>query len=364
MKHIVNLKNKMMLMLLAAGALFFASCNEKIEDLPSNPPASGLTLGEIINSNSSYSILRLALTRANLINTLSTRGNSLTVFAPDNDAFNNSGLPEAVIAVIPLTTLTPLLQYHIITNRFTGAAIPTALPNVQLPSLLQLPGGNPLVRMNVFPGKNATHVFGNNVYVNNMPVQQVDAVTGSNGVMHRIPFILQPPTTVLAQQIYTDPNHTLLTALIQRADVGQPAGLTRLDSVLKFGVANVTVFAPTNNAVKALINVLSGGAVPLGAPDATFISFINNNIPVANARGVVAYHILGNRTFAVNLPATTSGIATLVGAVPLLTVDRSTSAPRLLGAGNGAGNFSNITSVDRHAVNGVWHVIDRVLLPQ
>jgi uncharacterized surface protein with fasciclin (FAS1) repeats len=342
-----------------AGVL--ASCNEKIEAVPDPVvPATGQTLGQLINGNPNYSILRTGLVRTGLLNTLSAPGNTFTVFAPDNNAFINSGLSEATVQALPLATLTPVIQFHLVPTTIPGAAIPSTFPNTQMPTALVLPGGNPLVRMNVFPGKN-----GGSPFVNNMPVVQADALVGSNGVAHRIPFILQPPSTVLAQQIYTDPNHTLLNTLIQRADVGQ-TGLNRLDSVLKFGVANVTVFAPTNNAIKGLINVLSGGAVPLAAPDATFVAFINTNIPVATARGVVAYHLLGSRAFSVNLPLTTSTIQTLVGASPLpqLTVDRSGASPRLLGAGNGAGNFSNFTAVDRNAVNGVWHVIDRVLLPQ
>jgi uncharacterized surface protein with fasciclin (FAS1) repeats len=361
MKYINNKMKNSMLVLLAATAFIFSSCNDKIEDIPVPTPAAGQTLSEIINADPNYSILRTAITRAGLINILGAKGNSMTVFAPDNNAFIASGLSDAVVQVLPVATLTPLMQYHVMATRVPSAGIPATFPNVQLPTLLQLPGGNPLVRMNVFPGKN-----GANFFVNNMPIVQPDAITGSNGVMHRIPFILQPPQQVVKQLIAADAGLTLFAALVQRGDVGQPAGLTRLDSVMNFGVANVTVFAPNNNSIKGLINVLSGGLVPLGAPDATFIGFINTNVPVANARGIVAYHMLGSRAFSVNLPLATSTITTLVGAAPApqLTVDRTNPVPRLLGAANGPGNFSNFTATDRMGVNGVLHVIDRVLLPQ
>jgi uncharacterized surface protein with fasciclin (FAS1) repeats len=341
---------------------FLSSCNKGFENVPATTVAStDLTLGEKINTDPNYSILRTALTRTGMINVISTKGGNYTVFAPDNNAFIASGLPDAVVQVVPITTLTPLIQYHIMTTKVTSAGIPATFPNLQMPTILQLPGGNPLVRMNVFPGKN-----GPAFYVNNLPIVQPDAITGSNGVMHRIPFILQPPAQVVKSVIAADANLTLFAALVLRGDVGQPAGLTRLDSVMNFGIANVTVFAPNNNSIKGLINVLSGGAVPLAAPDATFLAFINANIPVATARGVVAYHMLGSRAYSVNLPLTTSTITTLVGAPPFpqLTVDRTTATPRLLGAANGAGNFSNFTATDRNAVNGVIHVIDRVLLPQ
>jgi uncharacterized surface protein with fasciclin (FAS1) repeats len=361
MKYMIKKLKTGMAMLTVASALIFSACNDKIEDIPSPAAASGQTLGEIINTDPNYSILRLGLTRSGMMNTVGLSGNNLTIFAPDNNAFIASGLSEAVVNVLPLTSLVPVIQYHIMATKVTSAGIPSTFPNVQLPTLLQLPGGNPLVKMNVFPGKNGTNFF-----VNNLPIVQPDAITGSNGVMHRIPFILQPPQQLVKQLIAADANLSFFAAIVLRGDVGQPAGLTRLDSVMNFGVANVTVFAPTNASIKGLINVLSGGAVPLAAPDATFLAFIANTLPVASARGVVAYHLLGSRAFSVNLPLTTSTITTLVGAAPApqLTVDRTNPTPRLLGAANGPGNYSNFTATDRLGVNGVLHVIDRVLLPQ
>jgi uncharacterized surface protein with fasciclin (FAS1) repeats len=362
MKNIFKNRIQQISFTLVVALLGFSACNKGFDKVPATAVVStDLTLGEKINADPNYSILRNALNRSGLINIASTKGNSLTIYAPDNNAFIASGLSDATVSVLPLASLTPLMQYHIITSRMPSSTIPATFPNVQMPTYLQLPGGNPLVRMNAFPAKN-----GANFFVNNMPVVQSDAVTGSNGVMHRIPFILQPPQQVVKQLITADANLTLFSAIVQRGDVGQPAGLTRLDSVMNFGIANITVFAPDNNSIKGLINVLSGGAIPLAAPDATFLGFIASTLPVANARGVVAYHMLGSRAYSVNLPLATGTIQTLVGAPPFpqLTVDRSTALPRLLGAANGAGNYSNFTATDRNAVNGVLHVIDRVLLPQ
>lgn len=373
MKYINQVKTGIAMLL--AAALFFVSCNDKIEAVPGTPAATGETLAEKINADANYSILRVGLNRTGLINTIGNRGGSYTVFAPDNNAFIASGLSEATVNALPIATLTGLMQYHIVTNKLPAAAIPsTTFPNLQVPTLIQLPGGNPLVRMNIFPGQN-----GGNFFVNNMPIVQVDAVTGVNGVMHRVPFVVQPPSTVLAQQIYTDPNFTYLTAAIARADSGQ-VGLNRLDSVLKFGAANVTVFAPTNAAFQATLTALITQAlINQGVPPATAATtatalassptvFSNpalyGALTAQVVRGVVAFHMLGSRAFSVNLPLTTSTIQTLVGPSPFpqLTVDRSTALPRLTGPGNG-GAFANFTAIDRMGVNGVWHVIDRVLLP-
>lgn len=373
MKYINQVKTGIAMLL--AAALFFTSCNDKIEALPGTPAASGETLAEKINADANYSILRNALNRTGLINIVGTKGNNLTVFAPDNNAFISSGLSDATVSAMPIATLTGLMQYHIVTTKLPGAAIPATFPNLQVPTLIQLPGGNPLVRMNIFPAKN-----GGNYFVNNMPIAQIDAVTGTNGVMHRVPFVVQPPSQVLAQMIYTDPNFTYLVAAIQRADSGQ-VGLNRLDSVLKFGAANVTVFAPTNAAFQAtLTGLITQALIAQGVPPATAATtaatlassptvFSNpalyGALTAQVVRGVVAFHILGSRAFSVNLPLTTSTIQSLIGPLPFpqITVDRSTALPRLSGPGNG-GAFANFTAIDRLGVNGVWHVIDRVLLPQ
>ena len=151
-----------------------------------------------------------------------------------------------------------------------------------------------------------------------------------------------------------DADLSFFRAAVARADSGQ-VGLNRLDSVMKFGLANVTVFAPSNDAVKQLLMYMG-----LPPTEAAF-----DYIAVPTVRGLVAYHMLGVRAFSVNLPATTSTIQTLLGASPYppLTIDRTTALPRLTGPGNG-GMYANFLYTDRNAVNGVVHKIDMVLLPQ
>jgi hypothetical protein len=69
------------------------------------------------------------------------------------------------------------------------------------------------------------------------------------------------------------------------------------------------------------------------------------------------------RAFSPNLPTAATQVPTLLSAslptAPLLTVD-GTQGVR--GARNPS--FSRITAVDRHAINGVYHKIDQVLMPQ
>ncbi len=402
-----NFINKIIATALLFTLVIATSCNKGFEDVPFTTTASGPTLSEKLNTDPTFSFYRDALVKYGLINQLSVVGNGVTAFGLDNATltavYASFGLTPAQFIALPSTTGTPLtatqaatingqfgavFQYSIVATNLPSARFPSSysaasslfpaqVPNVQMPTAIVLPGGNPLVRMNIFPAKNGA-IF----YANTVPIVTPDAITASNGTLHRVPTPVTPPSQVLAQMIYTDPNHTYLTAAIARADSGQ-VGLNRLDSVLKFGVANITVFAPTNLAFQTLLTgaiaqaLIAQGVAPATAlAQATFLAstpavFSNpalfGALSAQTVRGIVVYHLLGNRTFSNNLPLSTASIRTLlnsaIAAHPGVVVDRSTASPRLLGLGNG-GNFSNFTALDRHAVNGVWHVIDRVLLPQ
>lgn len=353
-------------LLLAVSLLVMQSCNKEFEDItPVAKPASSPTIGEVIESDASFSILKVAVTKAGLLPVLKDPGNKLTFFATDDAAFTASGLSLAAINAMPAAQLNAILSYNIIAQALPSTAINTLFPPLQMPTLLKLDPTNPFVKMSIFPSKKGT-----TLYVNNIPVKQADVLAG-NGVIHKVFALVAPPSKLLSNLIYDDPQFSLFKAAILRGDEGS-TNLNRIDSLLKYAVVNFTVFAPTNTAMKTLINQLSGGMVPLAAPDQVFIDFINNFIPVQTARGIVVYHILGTRAFAANLPTTPTFIPTLLnGAVPThpgVQVQTTFTGPfatalTVTGVGNG-GVASNVTGLDKLAVNGVVHIIDRVLLPQ
>ncbi len=384
MKNI--LKNK--IVVLAAAVALLSSCNKGFEEVPSavTTPVSNQNLAEKLNTDPNYSIFRDAMLKYGLMTRLGNPGSAFTVLAMDNPTMTavlgGFGLTPAQFSGLPAgqpAALAPVFAYHVIPQGVPAANIPTSysaatsfypaqIPNAQLPSSLQIgvTSGLP-VMMNAFLAKS-----GANAFANNIPITGPDAIVANNGVLHKLAGPVLPPSKTLRDTIFNEPNLTLLKAIINRADSGQVAGGTaRIEDLLAIPAGvNFTVFAPNNNSIKGLINALSGGLVPLAAPDAVFIGFIGANLPVQTARGVAFYHLLGttNRTFSVNLPATTTLVKTMLNngipAHPGLTIDRSTAAPRLLGLGNGAGNFSNFVVTDRNAINGVFHIIDRVLMPQ
>lgn len=76
--------------------LVSTSCtkNENVpEATPIDYPAgSGSTIGEVLNTDANFSILKAAVTKAGLMPAVSDKNNVFTVFAPNNEAFTRSGV--------------------------------------------------------------------------------------------------------------------------------------------------------------------------------------------------------------------------------------------------------------------------------
>jgi uncharacterized surface protein with fasciclin (FAS1) repeats len=322
-----------------------------------------LTIGEIITKDTNFSYLLRSVNRVGLSDPLFTNTNNFTLFAPPNAVFRGFlaalGLPTTIgtIDLIPLTTLSPLINYHVLGFKVPAANITETFPNQLAHSMFALPGAPaPFVRAPLFPSKR-----GSSAWVNNVPVVQAD-VQASNGVMHVIGGLALPtytvtaiaappgPTTVttLSQLIKVDTTLSFLKAAVAEADSGQ-VGMNRLDSVMNLAYGpNLTVFAPNNNAFRALLTALG-----LPPAEATF-SALN----AQTVRAIVSYHVLGTRVFSPNLPATAISVPTLLtAAVPGTTVSVSTAGVK----GLANPTTSNITSANRNVLNGAVHVIDQVL---
>lgn len=360
------------------------SCNKTLERFgdPITTVENTQTIGQFLTTDTAYSLLNALVTRSGLSALFSDRNSTYTFFAPSNAAlrtipgFNTT----AAIGALPVATAQGILSYLLVPgDRITFADIPTTFPNMQLPTSITigvLPGTTVPFKLSIFPSKR-----GSTVWVNNVPATSFD-MHFQNGIVHTIAGIVPPPSRVLRDTIYRDPQFTMFDSLIKRGDEAQPNVALKVDSILNNALANLTVFAPTNTAVKAFINAASGGAVPLAAPDAVFFGFIRTSLPAQSAQGIVLYHILGVRAFSVNFSATptlyptllNNGIPTHPGvnvqsifAANGLTV----TSIKVIGLGTlppGGAPFSGpaatSTAFDRNAVNGVVHVIDRVLLPQ
>ena len=159
----------------------------------------------------------------------------------------------------------------------------------------------------------------------------------------------------LDQALQNNPNYSLYAALVSR---GNQTSLIS-DSTKLF-----TMFVPDNNGVKALISALSGGLVPVNAPDQVFLGVINSQIPVDQAAALVQYNtipqLIKSTSIAPSFPNFfyPCALNPLPTASPLL---RLVVCPSTI---NGAW-FNNvpIVAVDQMASNGVIHQTATLSIP-
>ncbi len=424
------------------GLGILSSCNKDLPlaEPIKQPEPTGSSIMETLN-DPNYSFLKAAITRASsvpsatgsLSTLLADKSAVFTFFAPDDNAFRTTfallGLPPAIgtINFFRPGELDTVLKYHLIGGeKFTSAKITPVPPALNLylqssfvlsPPSATLPPG---LRMPVFLGKQGPVLFANNI-----PIVQPD-IAVANGIIHKVFVLLLPPSQVLWQRIAADPDMSYLLAAVLRADEGDPA--KTLESALKNPAANLTVFAPTNLAFQQLLTgqitvalipivtqqlipvitqqLIAGGATQaeadaqapaLAAAQAPAIAqaqasglastpavFTNpalaSVLTAQTVKGIVVYHILGNRAFSVNLPPATANYPTLLnGAIathPGVGLQATLGATGVTAATvKGAANptASNVIinptpapggSSDQHYINGVLHKIDQVLRPQ
>ncbi|MFZ4058714.1 MAG: fasciclin domain-containing protein [Ferruginibacter sp.] len=359
-------------------AALFTSCNKAPDPatpLVVAPPTATLSLAALLDSpDSSLTFLKAAVVRAGLLPTLQSTSIRFTLFAPTNDAFIASGISRATINALPVATLTSLLGYHLVPQTIQTSSIPTTFPNLQYPTNVNPnPAASALLRLCTFPS-----LRGNISWVNNIPITNANIVA-SNGVLHKVARVVNPPSIFIWNKITADPNLVLLKAAIDRADQdptapGFLANVLGNNPNIAIG-ANFTVFAPDTTAFKGTLSVLSAGALNPSMPNATFAGFIAT-LPITTVKGIVAYHVLGSRAFSNNFPTTQTNVPTLlngsVAAHPGLGLKTTLAVVPTFGWASisttvkGVGNASaaTVTSGDNHYINGVLHVVNQVLLPQ
>jgi hypothetical protein len=206
-----------------------------------------------------------------------------------------------------------------------------------------------------------------------------------NGVAHRIALPTIPPGRYIWDRLTSDADFSLYRAAVLRGDSGVAAtSSASIQWVLSNLGPNVTLFAPSNQAMRNGLNLLSGGALGTAAADAVYIGFMNANVPPASIKGIVVYHLLGQgRTFLNNFPTTATAYPTLLnGAIPAhpgvilkvtFTGPTTITSATVKGAGAANAIASNVIinptpdpsgTSDQHYINGTIQKIDQMLFPQ
>ena len=176
-----------------------------------------------------------------------------------------------------------------------------------------------------------------------------------------------PSGNTLAQTLAATASDSLYYRMVVKSGVLTATPATITDPNLRF-----TMFVPDNNAMKAFITAASGGLVPPGAPDAAFSGFITNNLPLANAVGIVMYNIVPQSltTASFLTPSYTSGVVTpnlqyptILNPAPTLSaLLRLTTFPSKKSPVAYVNNVP-LAATDAAAANGVIHHTAAVVLP-
>ena len=427
----ISIRNKITCgMLIAFTAItFLTSCNKDVEqfaNIPLPPVTTAKTLGDSIFANPRDTLFYKILQKGGLLPIINNRANNFTIFVPDSNAVKqyfislgvvpvnalNDTVSRFILNTLPAASAAAIGSYAIVPQRFPTTSIPAVFPNFPLPTLLNpAPTLSAFLRLDVFPS-----VLNGN-YVNNIPIVTPNIIAG-NGVIHHTAALLVPPQRAIWERINTDTLLTIFRAAVLRADSGTvtpPANSTptNLVSLMSSIGTNLTIFTPTNIAMKATISAATGGAIPVGAPDAVFIGFVGSpSFSTQLAKGIVVYHIFDDRkttlspavqsqrpgrAFTVNFPTTATTFRTLLSSAdsvgityPPITLTATFAGPFVSSAT--VKGFANVTSSnlilnptpdrrpsygatpptvpilyvgksDQFYTNGVLHYIDQVLRP-
>ena len=297
-------------------AFTLLSCKDE-DDTPVTPGVGNIPA--VASADAQFSTLVAALTKADLVTTLSGAG-PFTVFAPNNAAFTKAGITS--LDALSKDALTPILTSHVVSGTVKASDVKSGAAKTVN------------AKNDIYLSKNTNGVFING----NIKVIATD-VNASNGVIHVIDNVIVPPTKSLVEVAQGSADFSELVSLVLAAD---PAVLTALSTASANGL---TVFAPTNAAFTELYKT---------TPKATLLLPANK----ALLSSVLLYHVVPVRVFSTDLPNVSGDVAT---ANPSGTVKFDlANGTKIVAKTSGA---SNVTAANILATNGVVHVIDKVLIP-
>ena len=297
--------NSIISLALLTGLFVFSSC-EKEEDPMDPMPMGPSSIAAIASEDANFSILVEALIKADLAPTLDGAG-TFTVFAPTNDAFEALFAELGVSGVTDLSeaALTSILLYHVLGETKTSSMLASGYYS----SLSPAQGRTLSMMIDLSDG----------VSINGAANVTAADIEASNGVIHVIDAVLQPPT-IVDLAIQNGSFESLVGAVVD-------AGLAETLS----DEGTFTVFAPTDDAFAAL-----GMDVP------------------EDLTPILLYHVLGSPVYSDEI---SSGIISSLNADdPEIVVEVSDMGVKLNGS-------AQVIATDIVGTNGVIHVIDQVILP-
>jgi len=317
-------------LLLLTAAIIFSACSD--DDENSTPTPDPLNIVETAQATEDLSSLVAALQAADgdLVNVLS--GGEFTVLAPTNAAFDNFLADNgfANLSEVPTDLLANILLNHVISGTVLSTTLTDAGAGYTTTNATNEDGDNLSLYFNTTTGV---------TFNGTSSVAQAD-VEATNGVVHIVDQVIGLPT--IATFATADPTFETLVAALTRPDLEVPFVTILSTTDPTYGIP-LTTFAPTNEAFGDLL-------VEIGADDLSQIDV--NLLTAVLLTHVVAQANVRAEDLAQDLPVVTLSEETL-------TVDLTNGAQLV----DPNGRVANIIANNVQAINGVVHVIDKVVLP-
>jgi transforming growth factor-beta-induced protein len=273
---------------------------------------------DIATFSSDFSSLVSAVVKADLVGTLSGTG-PFTVFAPTNDAFSAlfAALEIGGLDEVAMEDLTSILTYHVLGDNVLSSEISAG-------------------SVEAVSGEMFDITIDGAVMLNGTIKVTATDIQGTNGVVHVIDAVLVPPmqkSNTIADIAVATSEFSILVEALMKADL--------VGAVADMG-AELTVFAPTNDAFVALLAELGASSL--------------DDVPVETLKSILLYHVIGSKAMSSNLAS---------GYFPTLSTFSGNNMSMYIEVDGGVmiNNSTTVTTADVEADNGVIHIVDKVILP-
>lgn len=315
-----------------------------LDTLNPNDPTSGIpTIRELVEGSEELSFLKEALELTGLLETLGEEG-PYTVFAPTNDTIDLlfgllggslSGLEDFDLD-FEIDLLRQVLSYHVLPGVIASSdlaigSVDTLLPEDQL-------------KIDFEDGA----FFLEDALGLNVDILITDIPAG-NGVIHTIDRILVPQSVI---DIVVDEAESTLLALLEELDdldLCLGAFMTVRDEFENALHEEFTFFLPTNQAFLEFFNELDG---------IDSLADFDTEEELRLLGEILAYHFIeGTKATSSDL-FDQQELITLQGEKLNINIDGNVYVL------DKTGTPAKVTTPDTEILNGVVHIIDKVLLPQ
>ena len=308
--------------------LGITACSD--DDDNNGPGVQATTVVDVALANNLTS-LAAALEATDLVATLQGSG-PFTVFAPDNDAFDAlltaTGLDLNNLSSTEEALVRNILLNHVIIGQ-----------NLSSTDLVNAGSGYTNVAATGPNGENLSLYFNtaNGVEINGQSTVTSANLTATNGTVHIVDTVIDLPT--IATFATSNPSLSILVDALVYADTGMPT-VPYINTVSDSAAGPFTVFAPSNDAFVDLLAELNISAL--------------TDLDTATVDAVLTYHIVTDNVQSSGLP--NGAVTTIGGDITADNTNFTLTDPN--------GRVSNIvtTLVDIQGINGVVHVIDKVIL--